>query len=121
MFLLSEGAISWKSVKQCIIATSTMKVEFIACFKATIHVLWLQNFISGLGIVDSIAKPLRIYCDNFAAVFFWKKNDKYSKGAKHMELKYFVVKEEVQKQRVSIKHISTKLMIAYLLTKWLLP
>jgi len=54
----------------------------------------LRNFVSGLGIVDCIAKPLRIYCDNFAAIFF-SKNDKYSKGAKHMELKYFAVKEEV--------------------------
>jgi len=54
----------------------------------------LRNFVSGLGIVDSIAKPWRIYCDNSAAVFF-SKNDKYSKCAKHMELKYFVVKEEV--------------------------
>ncbi|KAA0036645.1 Retrovirus-related Pol polyprotein from transposon TNT 1-94 [Cucumis melo var. makuwa] len=86
LFLLAEGAISWKR----------------------------------LGIVDSIAKPLRIYCDNSAAVFF-SKNDKYSKGAKHMELKYFFVKEEVQKQRVSIEHISTKLVIANPLTKGLPP
>jgi len=50
-------------------------------------------------------------CDNSAAVFF-SKNDKYSKGAKHMELKYFAIKEEVQKRRVSIEHISTTLMIA---------
>nr|KYP62335.1 Copia protein [Cajanus cajan] len=49
------------------------------------------------------------------------KNDKYSKGAKHMELKYFAVKEEVQKQRVSIEHISTNLMIADPLTKGLPP
>ena len=41
---------------------------------------------------DSIVKPLRIYCDNFAVVFFWKKNDRYSKGDKCMELKYFFVK-----------------------------
>ena len=38
-----------------------------------------------------------------------------------MELKYFAVKEEVQKQRVSIEHISTKLMIADPLTKELPP
>ncbi|KAL0544329.1 hypothetical protein IC582_019442 [Cucumis melo] len=120
LFLLGEGAISWKSAKQSIIAASTMEAEFVACFEATVHGLWLRNFISGLGIVDSIAKPLRIFCDNSAAVFF-SKNDKYSKGAKHMELKYFAVKEEVQKQRVSIEHISTKLMIADLLTKGLLP
>jgi len=78
----------------------------------------LRNFISGLGIVDTIAKPLKIYCDNFATVFF-SKNDRYSNGAKHMELKYFAVKEEVQKQQVSIEHITTTLMIADSLTKWL--
>ena len=97
-----------------------MEVEFVACFEIIVQGLWLQNFISGLGVVDSIAKPLRIYCDNTAAVFF-SKNNKYSKGAKHMELKYFVVKEEVQKQRVSIEHISTELMIADPLTKGLPP
>jgi len=38
-----------------------------------------------------------------------------------MELKYFVVKKEVQKRRVSIEHISTDLMIANPLTKELPP
>ncbi|XP_048599837.1 secreted RxLR effector protein 161-like [Brassica napus] len=72
LFLLAGGAISWKSGKQSVIATSTMEAEFVACFEATIHALWLRNFISGLRIVDTIAKPLRIYCDNSAAVFFFK-------------------------------------------------
>ena len=70
LFLLAEGAISWKSAKQSIIAASTMEAEFVACFEATVHGLWLRNFISGLGIVDSIAKPQRIYCDNSIADFF---------------------------------------------------
>ncbi|KAL3648992.1 hypothetical protein CASFOL_005395 [Castilleja foliolosa] len=38
-----------------------------------------------------------------------------------MELKYLAVKEEVQKQKVSIEHISTNLMIADPLTKGLPP
>ena len=120
LFLLAGGAISWKSAKQSVIAASTMEAEFVACFEATVHALWLRNFVSGLGIVDSIAKPLKIYCDNSAAVFF-SRNDKYSKGAKHMEIKYLSVKEEVQKQRVSIEHISTNLMVADPLTKGLEP
>jgi len=61
-----------------------------------------------------------MYCDNSATIFF-SKNDKYSKSAKHMELKYFAVKEEVQKQRISIEHISTNLMIVDPLTKGLPP
>jgi hypothetical protein len=120
LFMLAGGAISWKSAKKTIIASSTMEAEFVACFEARVHRLWLRNFISGLEIVDSVSKPLRIYCDNFAAVFF-SKNDKYSKGAKHMELKYLTVKEDVQKQRVSIEHISTWLMVADPLIKGLAP
>jgi len=41
-----------------------MEVEFIACFEATIQTNWLQNFISGLEIVNIIAKLLKMYCDN---------------------------------------------------------
>ena len=92
----------------------------MACFEATIQANWLGNFISGLRVVESISKPLKIYCDNSAAAFF-SKNDKYSKGTKHMGLKYFVVKEEVQKRRMSIEHISTNLMIVDPLTKGLPP
>ena len=38
-----------------------------------------------------------------------------------MELKYFLVKEEVQKQRVSIEYINTNFMIVDHLTKGLPP
>jgi len=120
LFLLAGGAISWKSGKQSIIASSTMEAEFVACFEATVHTLWLRNFISGLRIVDTIEKPLRIYCDNSAAVFF-SKNDKYSKDVKHMEIKYLSVKEEVKKHRVSFEHIRTDMMVADPLTKGLAP
>ena len=72
----------------------------MACFEAIVHALWLQNFIFGLDIVDNITRPLRIYCDNSIDVFY-SKNDKYSKGAKHMDLKYLSVKE-MQKHKMSI-------------------
>ena len=83
VFMLANGAISWKSEKQSITASSTMEAEFVACFEASSHALWLRNFISGLGVVDSIAKPLKIYCDNTATVFF-SNNGKFSSGSKHM-------------------------------------
>jgi hypothetical protein len=28
--------------------SSTLEAEFMACFEATMHGLWLRNFISGL-------------------------------------------------------------------------
>ena len=34
IFTLAKRAISWKSSKQSVIATSTMYAEFVACYKA---------------------------------------------------------------------------------------
>ena len=35
IFLLADGAISWKSTKQTLIALSTCDAEYIACFEAS--------------------------------------------------------------------------------------
>ena len=37
IFMMAGGAISWRSVKQTLTATSTMEAEFISCFEATSH------------------------------------------------------------------------------------
>ncbi|GJV32543.1 retrovirus-related pol polyprotein from transposon TNT 1-94 [Tanacetum coccineum] len=55
--------------------SSIMESEFVACYEATIHALWLWNFISGLGVVDTISKPLKMYYDNTATIFFYKNDN----------------------------------------------
>ena len=56
----------------------------------------MKNFISDIKVVDSIAKPLRIFCDNSAAVFF-SKNNKNENRNKHIDIRYLVVRENVKK------------------------
>ena len=46
IYLLAEGTISLKSVKQSIVASSTMAVEFVACYGASNHGIWLRNFVT---------------------------------------------------------------------------
>ncbi|XP_034703434.1 secreted RxLR effector protein 161-like [Vitis riparia] len=48
IFVLAGGAISWKIVKQSLIASSTMYVEFLACYGASSQAVWLRNLISEL-------------------------------------------------------------------------
>jgi hypothetical protein len=64
VFTLIGGAILWKSSKQTITTSSTMYAEFVACYEATGQVNWLKKFILDLKVVDSIHKPLKLYCDN---------------------------------------------------------
>ena len=120
IFILAGGAISWRSVKQTMTATSTMEAEFISCFEATSHGVWLKSFISGLRVMDSISRPLSIYCDNSAAVFM-AKNNKSGSRSKHIDIKYLAIRERVKEKKVVIEHISTELMIADPLTKGMPP
>jgi hypothetical protein len=65
--------ISWRSTKQTLVAISTMEAEFVSCFEATTHGVWLKSFIYGLRIMDSIFSPMKIFCDNSVAVMAkWK-------------------------------------------------
>ena len=40
-----DGVVSWKSAKQTLTATSIIEAEFISCFEATSHGVWLKRFI----------------------------------------------------------------------------
>ncbi|XP_068321563.1 secreted RxLR effector protein 161-like [Pyrus communis] len=95
IFMTNGGAISWKSAKQTIISTSTMEAEFIACFEGMKQAVWLKNFISELKVVDSVHKPLRMFCDNNSTVFF-SKNNKRNLASRLMDVKFLKVREKVK-------------------------
>ena len=105
-----------QTVDSCII---TMYAEFIACFEATGQVIWLKKLVPDLKVVDCIHKPLKMYCDNQPAVFY-AHNNKSSNAAKTIEIRYYVVKDKIQDQTISLEHIRTKHMLADPLTKGLL-
>ena len=45
IFMMTEGAVSWKSIKHILIASFTIKGEYVMCSEATYHAIWLRNFI----------------------------------------------------------------------------
>lgn len=118
IFTLAGAAISWKSVKQTLITSSTMYAEFVACYGASLQAVWLKNLITEIRVVDSISLPMLIYCDNSAAVFF-AKNNKITGASKHMEIKYLTVRDLVKKGDIIIENCKTELMLADPLTKGL--
>ena len=95
VFMLISGDVSWRSTKQTLIATSTMEAEFVSCFKATSHEVWLKSFIFGLRVVDSIFRSLWIYCDNSTTIFM-AKNKKSSSQNKHINIKCLAIRECVK-------------------------
>ncbi|KAH9656751.1 hypothetical protein KPL70_022797 [Citrus sinensis] len=120
IYMLAGGAISWRSAKQTLVASSTMAAEFVACYEASNQGIWLRNFVTGLRILEGVEKPLKIFCDNKSSVLYFN-NNRSSTKSKHIDIKFLVVKERVQSGQISIEHIGTNSMIADPLTKGLPP
>jgi hypothetical protein len=96
--------------------SSTMYAEFVACYEAVGQAMWLKKFVSDLRVVDRIERPLKLYCDNELTVFYAHNNKKIN-AAKHINIRFYVVKEKIHDQIISLEHISTKKMIMDSLTK----
>ena len=107
-------------MEQILTVTFTTETEFVSCFEATAHGVWLRSFIMGLRVADFIQGSLRLYCDNYTAVFL-AKNDKSGSRSKHINIKYLAIKERIKENKVVIEHGSTELMIADPLTKCMPP
>ena len=71
-------------------------------------------------MVDSVEKLLKLYYGNEPAAFC-AHNNKSSGAAKHIDNKFYVVKEQVQDQRICLEHVRTSKMLADPLTKGLPP
>jgi hypothetical protein len=74
--------------------SSTMHTKFIACYKATGQAMQLKKFVPYLRVVDSIERPLKLYCDNEPAVLY-AHNNKKIKAANHINIRFYVVKEKI--------------------------
>ena len=97
-----------------------MTAEFVACYKASNHGIWLRNFVTGLRILDGIERPLKFFCDNKSAVLYSNNNRSLTKS-KFIDIKFLVVKKRVPSGLIFIEHIETNSMIAVPLTKGLPP
>ena len=93
IYLLTGRAIFRKSAKQTLIVSSTKAAEFIACCEASDHGIQLRNFVTGLQIVDGVARPLKLFWDNKSAVLYSNNNKSWTKS-KYIDIKFLVVKKE---------------------------
>jgi hypothetical protein len=84
-----------------------MYVEFVVCYEGNGQTVWFKKFVPRLRVVDNIEKSLKICCDNELAIQY-SYNNKKSDAGKHINIKYYVVKEKIQDHTLSLEHISIK-------------
>jgi hypothetical protein len=88
-----------------------MYAEFVACYEAMGQAMWLKKFVPDLSVVDSIERLLKLYCDNESVVLYAHSNKK-TKTIKHINIRFYIMKEKIEDQTISLEHISIKKMIA---------
>ncbi len=118
VFLVSGGAISWKSQKQRCVALSTAEAEYIAMASAAQESVWLRQLIAELTNSSVTEAPTLIYEDNQSAIAMTK-NPQFHGRAKHIDIKNHFIREQVAKGTITLVYCPTLEMVADILTKGL--
>jgi hypothetical protein len=101
---IGQGAISWSSKKQQIVALLTTEAEYITQSHAAKEALWLRTFIGEL--CGKPTQPLTIHCDNQGAIALSKDN-KFHAWTKHINIRHHFIREAIEDGKLSVVYIPT--------------
>ncbi|CAI7888856.1 unnamed protein product [Closterium sp. NIES-54] len=108
------GPISWQSSKQELIALSSAEAEYIALCSATKEGLYLRELLEEAKLAE--LPNFTVFCDNQSAIRIANKNG-FANRTKHIALRYFFVKDEIEKGKLDLSYCPTSEMAADYLTK----
>ena len=114
----TSGAFLSRSKKQSVTADSSTVAELIAAHLATKEIMWARSLLAELGYPQ--LNPTILYEDNMSTIHIIN-NDCNSQKTKHVDIRYNVVREQVQKRKITMEHLPTKDMTSDMLTKALSP
>ena len=99
---------------QSIVALSTTEAEFVAATSAGQEILWLRSLFKELGY--SIDSPSTLHIYNRSALSV-AKNPEHHGRMKHLDLRFYWLRDEVDKGGINVVHLRTDDMPADILTK----
>ena len=111
---LAGGPVFTKSSKQKLNSKSSTEAELIALSDSSSQVIWTRDFLIAQGY--SIAAAT-IYQDNQSTIALVAKGRSTSEKSRHINIRFFFVKDRVDAGEVRVEYLPTKAMIADVLTK----
>jgi hypothetical protein len=113
-FHLGQGAVTWSSKKQYIIALSSTEAEYIAQTHAAKEALWLRTFWAEMQNAEPTT--MTINCDNQGAIALSKDN-KFHARTKHIDIRYHFIRKAVEDGKLAVVYIPTEDNAADIFTK----
>jgi len=116
VFLASNGAISWQSRKQSLIAMSTLEAEFIACSEASREAKWLLQLKKDIHSSKKDSPPLPINFDNQGALALITTGIIKAR-TKHIDVCYHNSRDLHRQQILNYSYVHTNENVADIPTK----
>eukprot|EP00253_Pinus_taeda_P031000 PITA_31000 len=97
---LGSGPIYWLSKNQVAIALSSAEAEYRGVVNITIQALWLQHFLTELGI--QFHQPIVIWCDNQSTLKFCEDLVQWQQ-TKHIEIHMHYIRDLVHDRVIDLQ------------------
>ncbi|GJU90000.1 hypothetical protein Tco_1302423 [Tanacetum coccineum] len=110
---LGDKLVSWSSKKQKSIAISSTEAEYIALSGCCAQILWMRSQLTDYGFTFN---KIPLYCDNKSAIALCCNNVQHSR-AKHIDVRYHFIKEQVENGIVELYFVRTEYQLADIFTK----
>ena len=112
--VLGNGPVFVKSTKQKIVSKSSTEAELIALSDSASQAIWVANFINAQGYDVG---PVVLHQDNMSCMALVKRGSPASERSRHIDIRYFWVKQLVDGKAAVVRHLATELMHANVMTK----
>ncbi|GJT20936.1 hypothetical protein Tco_0890873 [Tanacetum coccineum] len=110
---LGDKLVSWSSKKQKRTTISSTEAEYIALSGCCAQILWMRSQLTDYGFQ---VNKIPLYCDNKSVIALCCNNVQHSR-AKHIDVRYHFIKEQVKNEIVELYFVRTKYQLADIFTK----
>lgn len=110
---VAGGPVSFKSKLMPTIAHSSCEAEFVGLTEVCREIMWMCRFLDEIGLPYETPE---IFCDSTSAIN-WAEDPVQHQRNKHVELKYYYVRDCVAKDVVKLFRVHTTRNLADIMTK----
>ena len=111
---LGRGPVFTASWKQVLVTKHSTEAELVGFSDSMGQIIWTREFLIEQGYKIG---PAIVYQDNKSTMALIAKGEASSKGTRHINIRYFFIKDRVKSNEIIIEHMPTEEMISDYLTK----
>jgi hypothetical protein len=109
-----SGPVHVKSSKQKLVTKSSTEAELVALSDYASQAIWTRNFVIAQGYDVG---PVVLHQDNMSCMALMKRGGPASVRSRHINIRYFWVKERIDGKEAIVRHLPTEKMCVNVMTK----